>query len=131
MIRILVLLPLAFCLASPIRPRPVQPVVQSGDECPCAIATYGSDTCSCTVQITSYSGFPRTGDCEYDEVGCGLDRFPCEWKGLLTVSCVGATPVVKLFDLQTDCGAFPSYRQINCTGGSGVITLGVECETCK
>ncbi len=100
------------------------------EDCPCGASTFVGDTCSCPVQITTYSGFPANGECDFDGQECGRDLDPCQWKGQLRVLCAGQTPVVKLFDLATDCGAMPTVRQINCTGGSGSISLRLQCETC-
>ena len=100
------------------------------EQCPCPPSTHTSNTCTCTVQITNQSGYPVGGECEFVEDECGRDQLACEWKGTVTILCSGQLPVAKLFTLATDCGAVPTARQINCTGGSGSITLSLGCEDC-
>ncbi len=131
MMPFLALFPLAALLTTTLAFLPASPAIPVDEECPCAVSPYGQDTCSCPVLIFSTSGYPVGGECEFADPDCGLDQLPCEWRGLVEIACPGQFPVAKPFTLQTDCGALPSVRTINCTGGTGLITLSVICETCN
>ena len=125
------LLPFAVLLTTTLVPLPAPAAILVDEECPCAVSTYSQDTCSCYVTILSDSGYPVGGECEFVDQECGRDQLPCEWRGLVNIDCPGHVLVAKPFSLQTDCGALPSVRQINCTGGTGIITLSVICEPCN